>query len=361
MAVRNAASSDQYSGVLPAEGVLALDELRLGDFLRAKLDDFSGAFKVERFKGGQSNPTYLLTTASKKYVLRKKPPGKLLPSAHAVEREHRVMSALFGAGLPVPRTLLLCEDPNVIGTPFFVMDHVEGRVFWDPSLPGMSKKECSSIYAEMINVLARLHKVNPDAIGLTDYGKPGSYFSRQIERWTKQYRASQTEKIQVMESLIDWLLPRVPASDERAIVHADYRIDNLIFHPTEPKIIAILDWELSTLGHPLADLGAHCAAWHLPAQYWGIIGTDLAASGIPDERSYVRMYSLAAGRQSVPDWNFCLAFALFRKAAIAQGVVKRAIDGNAASLNPLSIERVHAYANAAWDCAQNAAPEISLN
>lgn len=342
---------DLYAGVMTSEGPHRLDEARLADYLSARLPHFEGPLVVEQFRGGQSNPTYRVSAGAQRYVLRKKPPGKLLQSAHAIEREYRVMTALSRVGIPVPRTYFLCDDESVIGTPFFLMEFVDGRIFWDGSLPGQSKTERTAIYAEMCQVLAALHGIDPATIGLENYGKSGNYFQRQLDRWTTQYRAAESERIDVMEDLLAWLPENLPHDDQRAIVHADYRIDNLIFHPREPRILAILDWELSTLGHPLGDLGAHCTAWRLPPEQWGLNGLDLAALGIPNEVEYVRSYCRAVGRAGIVNWNFYLTFALFRKAAIAQGIVKRTLSGNVSSRNPLRIDRVYAYARLAWACA----------
>jgi aminoglycoside phosphotransferase (APT) family kinase protein len=269
-------------------------------------------------------------------VLRRKPPGKLLPSAHAVDREYRVITALGGVGIPVARTWALCEDESVIGTAFYIMDYVAGRVLWDQSLPGMQPAERRAIYDEMNRVIAALHQVDYQAIGLGDYGKPGNYLARQIARWSKQYRASETESIPAMERLMEWLPEHIPPGDETSIVHGDFRLDNVIFHPTEPRILAVLDWELSTLGHPLADFSYHCMYWRLtPQEFRGIGGLDLPALGIPLESEYVRRYCERSGRGTPQalkaDWNFYLAYNMFRLAAILQGIAKRVEAGTAAS------------------------------
>jgi aminoglycoside phosphotransferase (APT) family kinase protein len=250
------------ASVGPVREAHRFDEAALSRYLAVHLPDFGGGLEVLQFDAGQSNPTFLLTSDDRRYVLRKKPPGGLLPKAHLVEREHRVMSALAGTGVPVPRTFHLCEDPSVIGTAFFVMEHLEGRVFWDASLPGLPPPERRRIHEEMVRVLALLHRVDYAAAGLLDFGQPGSYFERQASRWIRQYRASQTDAIEAMERLIDWLPGHLPEDDATSLVHGDYRIDNLIFHPQEPRILGVVDWELSTLGHPLADLGYHCQAYH---------------------------------------------------------------------------------------------------
>jgi aminoglycoside phosphotransferase (APT) family kinase protein len=295
---------------------------------------FRGPLAVERFPGGQSNPTYLISGKSGRLVLRAKPApaAKLLPSAHAVEREFRVITALGKAGFPVPRAHFLCEDEAVIGRAFYVMDYVEGRVFWEQSLPGMNAGERGAIYDEMNRVIAALHALDYTAAGLADFGKPGNYFARQIGRWSKQYRSSETEPIPAMDRLIEWLPANVPPGDETAVVHGDFRMDNLIFHPSEPRILAVLDWELSTLGHPLADFSYHCMSWHIPpGEFRGIAGLDLESLGIPREPDYIRSYCARTGRDGIGNWNFYLAYNLFRIAAILQGVAKRALEGTASS------------------------------
>ncbi len=308
---------------------------RLVPWVRQHLSIPVGEVAATKFAGGQSNPTYaILIDGRPAYVLRKKPPGNLLPSAHAVEREYRVTDALKDSGVPVARPLALCEDPDIIGTPFFVMDHMSGRNFWDARLPGMSPNERLAIYDEMNRVLAVLHSVDVQAVGLSDFGRPGDYFARQIGRWTKQYRATQTARLEAVEQLIAWLPHNVPEDDETRVVHGDYRNDNLIFHPDRPQILAVLDWELSTLGHPLADLAQHVMAWRVPAEgYRGLGDSNLAELGIPSEQDYVALYCERTGRDVIPpaQWRFALAFAMFRNAAIRQGVFKRALDGNASS------------------------------
>jgi aminoglycoside phosphotransferase (APT) family kinase protein len=302
---------------------------------------FAGPLEVEMFKGGQSNPTYKLNTPSKSYVMRAKPGpvAKLLPSAHAIEREYAVMSGLQTTPVPVAQMHVLCEDESVIGRAFYVMEFVQGRVLWDQSLPGMTPSERRDIYLEMNRVIAALHAVNPVVQGLGSFGKPGNYFDRQIGRWSKQYVASATQPIAEMDKLMEWLPAHMPASaraDITCIVHGDFRLDNLIFHPTEPKVLAILDWELSTLGHPLADFSYHCMSWHIPpGSFRGIGGLDHAALGIPLEDEYIAMYCQRSGLTSLealkPDWNFYLAYNMFRIAAILQGIAKRVEDGTASS------------------------------
>jgi len=320
-----------------------LDNKALSHWLLAHVPGFAGPLTIEQFKGGQSNPTYKLLTPGGAYVMRAKPGpvAKLLPSAHAIEREFAVMRGLAGSEVPVPRMLALCEDESVIGRAFYIMEFMQGRVLWDQSLPGMSQDERGAIYAEMNRVIAALHKVDFAAAGLSSYGKPGNYFERQIGRWSKQYLASVTEPNPAMDQLIEWLPQNIPASardeTEVSIVHGDYRLDNLMFHATEPRVIAVLDWELSTLGHPLADFSYHCMSWHIQTSgvARGLGGKDLAALGIPDELSYVRSYCERTGRADVQavmkDWNFYLAYNLFRIAAILQGIAKRVVDGTASS------------------------------
>lgn len=328
------ASDDQTASQGHKPDMHVFDTEGLERYLQAHVKGFHGPLQVKRFADGQSNPTFLLETPAQRYVLRKKPAGLLLPSAHAVEREYRVITALQGSGVPVARSYCLCEDSTVIGTPFYVMEFVNGRVLWDPTLPGMQPSERAAIYDDMNRVAAALHGIDPAAVGLADFGRPGNFFERQIARWTRQYRASETETIEAMDSLIDWLPANIPADDETAIVHGDLRLDNLIFHPTEPRIIAVLDWELSTLGHPLADFAYHALTWRLSAdEFRGMRGADLPALGIPDEQAYLERYCQRTGRAAIPrqEWDFYLAYSMFRLAAILQGILKRAIDGSAAS------------------------------
>ena len=326
--------SDQFVGTMQVQERQRFDVAALQRYLGQYIEGFSGPLTVEQFKGGQSNPTFRLSAGGRVYAMRAKPgpAAKLLPSAHAVDREYRVISALGKAGMPVPRTWCLCEDEGVIGRAFFVMDCVEGRVLWDQSLPGMTGAQRAAIYDEMNRVIASLHGVDYAAIGLADYGKPGNYFARQIGRWSRQYRASETEAIEAMDQLIAWLPGNIPEGDETSVVHGDYRLDNLIFHPAEPRILAILDWELSTLGHPLADFSYHCMSWHIPpGAFRGIAGLDLAELGIPGESEYIDAYCRRTGRDGIGNWDFYLAYNLFRLAAILQGIRKRALEGTAAS------------------------------
>jgi len=319
-------------------------------YLRERIDDFHGPVEVRQFRGGQSNPTYHLAAGGREFVLRRKPPGKLLPSAHAVDREYRVITALQDTGVPVPRTYLLCEDPDVVGTPFYVMDYVRGRVITDTLVPGVSPAERRAIYKSMVEVLARLHTLDYPALGLGDFGRPGNYFLRQIHRWTTQYRASETEHIEAMEKLVEWLPAHLPAGDETTIVHGDFRLGNMVVHPEQPRIIAVLDWELSTLGHPLADLAYNCIPWRVERQTFdGFIGHDLKALGIPSEAEYLDAYCRQAGRTRVEHWDFCIAYALFRLAGIAQGIMGRVVTGTANDPNAIERgKRARPLAEAAW-------------
>lgn len=341
---------EEFIGTMPVQDRHRFDVERLAQYMRANVEGFAGPLQVEQFKGGQSNPTFLLGTPGKRYVLRRKPPGKLLPSAHAVDREYRVISALHRAGIPVARTWAMCEDDSVIGTAFYVMDYVEGRVLWDQALPGMSPAQRTAIYDEMNRVIAALHQVDYNAIGLSDYGKPGSYLTRQIGRWTKQYRASATEQIEAMEKLIEWLPAHIPPQDETSVVHGDFRLDNVIFHPSEPRILAVLDWELSTLGHPLADFSYHCMYWRLtPGEFRGIGGLDLAALGIPSEERYVADYCRRTGRAGIEHWDYYMAYNMFRLAGIVQGIMGRVMEGTAVSEKAIeSGKRARPMAEAGW-------------
>ncbi len=355
---------DHFIGTRPVSEQHAFDTGALGTWLSRHLADFAGPLTVEMFKGGQSNPTYKLITPARSYVMRAKPGpvAKLLPSAHAIEREYAVMSGLAGTGVPVPRMFALCEDESVIGRAFYVMEFMQGRVLWDQSLPGLQPAERAAIYDEMNRVIAALHTVDFAARGLAGYGKPGNYFERQIGRWSKQYLASATQPIPEMDRLMEWLPAHMPASardDGRvSIVHGDYRLDNLMFHPIEPRVIAVLDWELSTLGHPLADFAYHCMSWHIPASLSrGIGGLDLAALGIPAESDYIRRYCERTGIADVDalraDWNFYLAYNMFRIAAILQGIAKRVEAGTAASAQAKTAgATARPMAELAWSFAQ---------
>ena len=302
--------------------------------MKKNVCDFSGPLSAEKFAGGQSNPTFKLSAGDRKFVLRRKPPGQLLASAHAVDREFRVIAALQDTDVPVPAAVALCKEDEIIGSMFYLMEYLEGRVFWDPVLPELNNDERSAVYDDMNRVLAAMHSINVADVGLGDYGRPGNYFERQVGRWTKQYRASETQTVPAMEELMAWLPENMPAEDDRvALVHGDYRLDNVMFHPTEPKIIAVLDWELSTLGNPIADLAYQVMAWQLPrdAGITGLAGIERKPLAIPEDNSYVTSYCERTGRDEIKHWNFYLAFCFFRLAAIVQGVKKRALDGTASS------------------------------
>ncbi|HDR9055418.1 TPA: phosphotransferase [Burkholderia vietnamiensis] len=317
-----------------------LDAARLTRYLEAHVPGFEGPLDLEKFAGGQSNPTYLLHAKSGRYVLRRQPPGELLKSAHAVDREFRVLSALSGTAVPVAHPYHLCEDRDVIGSMFYVMSFEDGRIFWDPALPELPKADRATCYDALIRTMAALHDVDVDAVGLADYGRPGNYFERQIGVWTKQYRAAQTERLDAMETLIDWLPQACPDDAGRpALVHGDFRIDNVMFARDDYRVQAVLDWELSTLGNPLADLAYFCMCLRLPAgtQVRGLAGQDRAELGIPDEAAIVARYCELRGIEPIRDWHFYLAFSFFRLAAIAQGVKARALQGNASSEQALRV------------------------
>ena len=357
---------DHFIGTQPVSEKQAFDVDALTQWLNQNLPGFAGPLTVEAFKGGQSNPTYKLTTTSQSYVMRAKPApvAKLLPSAHAIEREFAVMSGLYGTDVPVPRMYCLCKDESVIGRAFYVMEFMQGRILWDQALPGMTPSERADIYKEMNRVISALHTVNFAERGLGAYGKPGNFFERQIGRWSKQYVASITQPIEEMDKLMDWLPRNIPemgrAENMVSVVHGDYRLDNLMFHPTEPRIVAVLDWELSTLGHPLGDFSYHCMAWHIPpGAFRGIGGLDLASLGIPSEDEYIRLYCTRTGLVTPDalkaDWNFYMAYNLFRIAAILQGIAKRVEAGTAASAQAASSGAgAKPLAQMAWKFAQQA-------
>ncbi len=330
------------------------DPQRLAAWLGAHVPGYVGPLDIERFKGGQSNPTFRLRAGSGLYVLRRKPAGEVLPSAHAVDREFRILSALSGTAVPVARPLALCTDPSVIGSMFYVMEHVEGRIFWQQSLPEVSPAERTAMYDAMNATIAALHGLDYAALGLADFGRPGNYLARQIGRWATQYRASETTPIPAMDRLIAWLPTRIPAHEAPAIVHGDFRMDNLVFHTSEPRIIAVLDWELSTLGDALADFAYHVMSYRIsPELFRGLAGLDLPALGIPAEADYVATYCRRTG-QTVPQaWDYYIVFGMFRIAAILQGVLKRGLSGSAASAQALEVgARGRILAEQAWALAE---------
>jgi aminoglycoside phosphotransferase (APT) family kinase protein len=350
-------SGEEFAGTIAVTGQQRFDEASLARYLSAHLAGFTPPLSVEQFRGGQSNPTFLLSAGDgAKYVLRKKPAGALLPSAHSVDREFRVIRALYGGAVPVPRALCLCTDESVIGTMFYVMDYAPGRAFWDPTLPGMSALQRAAVYDEMNRVMVAVHTLDYAAAGLGDYGRPGNYFARQIARWTKQYRASETEAIESMEKLLHWLPAHIPEDEETTLVHGDYRLDNLIFRSDAPQVLAVVDWELSTLGHPLADFSYHVMLWRVEAgEIRGLKGVDLAALGIPTEAEYLAAYCRRTGRGAIEPrvWEFCMAYNLFRMACIRQGIMKRVAEGTAASrLARETGARARATADLAWQQVQ---------
>jgi len=349
---------EQFTGTKEVADTHKFDEARLAQYMKAHVEGYKGPLEVRQFKGGQSNPTYQLITPSHKYVLRRKPPGKLLKSAHAVDREYKVMTALHGAGFPAPKTYCLCDDESIVGTMFFIMDCVDGRIFWDGSLPGSNPQERTEIYDTMNATIAALHNIDYEAIGLGDYGKPGNYFARQISRWTKQYQLSETQEITSMNKLIDWLPANIPDDDANSVVHGDYRLDNMILAPKENKVIAVLDWELSTLGHPLGDFTYHLMQWRMPGPGTSggtLVGSDLASLGIPTEEEYIRSYCERTGRNGIDNIDYYFAYNFFRLAGILQGIVGRVRDGTATSEHAArNAEMVVPLADAAWDFALKA-------
>ena len=331
-----------------------IDLDQLASYLRQQGLGQGGEVHLTPLTGGQSNPTYVVTFGKSSFVLRTKPPGRLVASAHAIDREYRVMKALQGSTVPVPRMLAYCEDASILGNAFYLMEYVQGRVFMDQSLPDLSLQERVAVYDEMNRVIAELHGVDYEAAGLTSFGKPGNYFARQIARWTSQLGGSCLPIDPAMRALMEWLPEHIPAGDDTTLVHGDFRLDNLVFHPTQPRILAVLDWELSTLGHPLADFAYHCMAWHVPATLWrGVGGLDLEALGIPFETAYVRKYESRTGRTAGEHWGFYIAYNLFRMAAILHGIGERALGGNAASADAVETGRKAApLAEIGWACAQ---------
>ena len=339
---------------IPVRPAHRIDEAALAAYLAGRLEGFAPPLEVRQFAGGQSNPTFYLRSGAREWVLRKQPPGELLPSAHAVDREYRVVCALAETNVPVCRAHLFCDDRAVIGTPFYIIEYLRGRVFRNPQLPGMAPDERAAIYDEMNSVLARLHQVDYAALGLTDFGKPGSYFARQVSRWKRQYEASKTDELPEMDRLIAWLEASTPASDETTLIHGDYRLENMIWHETEPRVLAVLDWELSTLGHPLGDLAYNCMLYHMYDAFSGSLGgLDYAALGIPSEAEYVAAYCRRTGRAAIENWNFYVSFSLFRSASILQGVYARGLKGNASSERALQAGAgVRTLAATGWSLAQ---------
>lgn len=347
-------TEEQFTGTMAVRERHAFDIAALESYLNDHVQGFKGPMQVTQFKGGQSNPSYHLTTPGREYVLRRKPPGKLLPSAHAVDREYKVITGLAGTNVPVPKTYCLCLDESVIGTIFYVMEFVSGRIEWDPTLTGYKAEDRAKIFSSMNAGIAALHQVDYKAQGLGDFGKPTDYLARQISRWSKQYKASETETIPQMDSLMAWLPENIPGGEETSLVHGDYRLDNTVLHPTEPRQIAILDWELSTLGHPLADFSYHCMTWRLePEMFRGLKGVDFKALGIPSEEEYVALYCQRTGRDGIENWDFYMAYNMFRLSAILQGIMGRVVDGTAANKAALeSGKRAKPLAIRGWEQAQ---------
>ena len=326
--------------------------------MREHVPGYRGPVEAAMLQGGQSNPTFRLSAASGEYVLRRKPVGNLLQSAHSVDREFRVLRALAGTDVPVPRVYGLCEDDAVLGSMFYVMEFVPGRVWFDPRLPDLAPADRAAIFRSMADTIARLHQVDPAEVGLTDFGRPANYLQRQFARWSKQYRLSETVQIPAMDRLMEWLPSRLPESGESRIVHGDLRLDNMLIHPTEPRVVAVLDWELSTLGDPLSDFGNNALAWYLePDLFRGLAGADLAALGIPTEAEYVALYSRSAGREPGPDWGIYIVFNLFRLAAIVQGIAKRSLDGTAPDVAAATLgAKASPIAERGWEIASSLAP-----
>ena len=351
-----ASTDDVFGGTKPVEERHRFDEARLAEWMKANVSGYQGPLTVTQFKGGQSNPSFRLDTPSHSYVMRRKPLGKLLPSAHAVDREFKVISALHPQGFPVAKPWALCVDNDVLGSFFYIMDNVEGRIFWNGTLPQATPQERRAIYEAEISTLANLHNHNPDAIGLSDFGKPGNYFSRQIDRWTKQYKASETRHIDVVEKLIDWLPRTVPTQERVSVVHGDYRIDNMIFHANEPRVAAVLDWELSTLGDPLADFTYFLSHWVMPPEgRSGLSGLDLKSLGIPSMEEAVALYCSITNRAGLPDLNWYFSYNMFRLACITQGIAGRVRDGTASSARAMEAgSRTEPLGTMAWHFAQKA-------
>ena len=341
----------------PVREAHRFDESALAGYLQANIADYQGPLEVSQFEGGQSNPTFLLETGNRRYVLRKQPPGELLPSAHQVDREYRVMKALEGSAVPVPKMYCLCDDTGVIGTRFYVMEMVEGRLFTEALLPTVSPEERRAIYLDLARVMAELHKVDVAAVGLAEFGRPGNYYERQIGRWTKQYQASKTEQIDAMDQLMEWLPANIPEQTKTVIVHGDFRLGNTLIHPTEPRVVAVLDWELSTLGDGLADLGYLCQDYHADAYFSeGLSSADLQSLGIPTEAEFVAEYCKHAGLEKIDNWLFYVIYNMFRSAGIIQGVYKRGLDGNASSEKALEYKEVaRLRSERAWSLVESLA------
>ena len=360
MNIEEESSTEKFTGTMQVQEKLKIPEKELETYLNDNVENFKGPLEVREFKGGQSNPTYQLVTPKKKYVLRRKPPGKLLPSAHAVDREYKVITALNSTGFPVPKTYKLCLDESIIGTIFYVMEMVEGNIYWEPTIPEVDNELRAKIYIEKNKTLSDLHNTNYKDIGLEDFGKPGNYFSRQISRWTKQYIASETEKIIEMNKLIDWLPNNIPGDDETSIVHGDYRLDNMVIDRNTSKVSAVLDWELSTLGHPLGDFTYHLMQWYMPGDGTGagtqtLSNTDLKSIGVPSAEDYIKMYCDNTNRKEIENIDFYLSYNFFRLAGILQGIIGRVRDGTAASEHAEDrADRVRPLAESGWFYAQKA-------
>jgi len=351
---------EKFSGTQEVREAHRFDVAKLEAYLAERIEGFQKPLEVRQFKGGQSNPTYQLVTPNRKYVLRRKPPGKLLPSAHAVDREFRIISALHPTGFPVAKPYLLCEDESIIGTMFYVMECVEGRIYWGPTLPDQTPKQRSEIYDAMNETFARLHNMDWQKLGLEDFGKPGNYVGRQVARWTKQYKASETERIDEMEKLIEWLPQHLPTDARDSIVHGDYRLDNMILHPTEPKVIAVLDWELCTIGDPMADFAYHLMQWMMPEGGTSggtatLVGLDIKALGIPTAEEYTALYCRRTNRATAPNMDYYAAYNFFRLGGILQGIVGRVRDGTASNANAAqNAAAVRPLAERAWHFAKRA-------
>lgn len=349
-------ASEDFSGVKPVDARLRIDESALAAWLEANVEGYAGPLEVSQFKGGQSNPTYQLVTPGKRYVLRRKPPGVLLPSAHAVDREYRILAALYPTGFPVPQPHALCLDPAVLGTAFYVMEMVEGRVIWDDLMPGFAAVERRAAYGSAVTTLARLHAIDANLIGLGDFGRPGNYFARQLDRWSRQYRRSETESIREMDKLIEWLPTSLPEVGRICLVHGDYRLDNLVLHRREPRVVAVLDWELSTLGDPFADLTHWLLNWVLPSGLRSQLGgADLASLGIPGVEELITQYCEAAGCRGIPRLEWYFAYNTFRLACILQGIIGRLRDGTASSAHAIRlVDNMRPLAAAAYGFARSA-------